>query len=99
LVSIGLVFSEEKIFENVYGVQRTTDDGRRRRTPSDGNSSPDPKGNLTIIEYILIIKSLILPKFSISCTVPEKYKKEIKTCCFKFIWKGKADKLYIDEHT
>jgi hypothetical protein len=36
LVSIGLVLSEEKIFEKVYDVQR-------RRTPSDGNSSPDPK--------------------------------------------------------
>jgi hypothetical protein len=33
LVPIGLVVSEEKIFEKVY-------DGRRRRTPSDGNSSP-----------------------------------------------------------
>jgi hypothetical protein len=35
LVSIGLVLSEEKIFEKAYDV-------RRRRTPSDGNSSPDP---------------------------------------------------------
>jgi hypothetical protein len=35
LVSIGPVVSEEKIFEKVY-------DGRRRRTPSDGNSSPGP---------------------------------------------------------
>jgi hypothetical protein len=33
LVSIGLVLSEEKIFEKVYDV---------RRTPSDGNSSHDP---------------------------------------------------------
>jgi hypothetical protein len=33
---IGLVVSEEKIFEKVYEV--------RRRTPSDGNSSPGPKG-------------------------------------------------------
>jgi hypothetical protein len=31
LVSIGQVLSEEKIFEKVY-------DGRRRWTPSDGNS-------------------------------------------------------------
>jgi len=40
LVSIGLVVSEEKIFEKVYDVRRTdgrTDDGRR--TPSDGKSS------------------------------------------------------------
>jgi hypothetical protein len=40
LVSIGLVLSEEKIFEKVY-------DGRRRRTPSDGNSSPDPLGQVS----------------------------------------------------
>jgi hypothetical protein len=33
LVSIGLVFSEEKIFEKVYDV---------RWMPSDGNSSHDP---------------------------------------------------------
>jgi hypothetical protein len=38
-VSIGLVVSEEKIFEKVYDVRRTTD-GRRWQTPSDGNSSP-----------------------------------------------------------
>jgi hypothetical protein len=52
LVSIGLVLSEEKIFEKVYDVRRTADgrrrrtaDGRRRRTPSDGNSSHDPLGS------------------------------------------------------
>jgi hypothetical protein len=28
-LSIGLVLSEEKIFEKVYDVRRTTDDGRR----------------------------------------------------------------------
>ena len=28
MVSIGLVLSEEKIFEKVYDVRRTTDDGR-----------------------------------------------------------------------
>jgi hypothetical protein len=33
--SIGTVLSEEKIFEKDYDV---------RRTPSDGNSSPDPVG-------------------------------------------------------
>jgi len=39
LVPIGLVVSEEKIFEKVYDVRRT--DGRTdgRRTPSDGKSS------------------------------------------------------------
>jgi hypothetical protein len=40
LVSIGLVLSEEKIFEKVYDV-------RRRQTPSDGNSSPDPLGQVS----------------------------------------------------
>jgi hypothetical protein len=38
LVSIGLVLSEEKIFEKVYDV---------RRTPSDGNSSHDPLGQVS----------------------------------------------------
>jgi hypothetical protein len=38
--SIGLVLSEEKIFEKVYDV-------RRRRTPSDGNSSHDPLGQVS----------------------------------------------------
>jgi hypothetical protein len=38
LVSIGLALSEEKIFEKVYDV---------RRTPSDGNSSPDPLGQVS----------------------------------------------------
>jgi hypothetical protein len=37
-VSIGLVLSEEKIFEKVYDV---------RRTPSDGNSSLDPLGQVS----------------------------------------------------
>jgi hypothetical protein len=40
LVSIGLALSEEKIFEKVYDV-------RRRRTPSDGNSSHDPLGQVS----------------------------------------------------
>jgi hypothetical protein len=41
LVSIGLIFSEEKIFEKAYDV-------RRRWTPSDGNSSQfqNPKAKL-----------------------------------------------------
>jgi hypothetical protein len=42
LVSIGLVLSEEKIFEKF-----TTYDGRRRRTPSDENSSHDPLGQVS----------------------------------------------------
>ena len=28
-----------------------------------------------------------------SCTVPERYTKEIESCCFKFIWKGKPDQI------
>jgi hypothetical protein len=40
LVSIGLVLSEEKIFLKVYDV-------RRRRTPSDGNNSHDPLGQVS----------------------------------------------------
>jgi hypothetical protein len=27
------------------------------------------------------------------CTVPESYMKEIESCCFKFIWKGKPDQI------
>ena len=49
-----------------------------------------------MIGKILIIKSLILPKFTFLATsgiVPQKYKKEIESCCFKFIWKNKIDKV------
>jgi nucleoside diphosphate kinase len=28
-----------------------------------------------------------------SCVIPEKYKKEIESKCFKFIWNGKPDKV------
>jgi hypothetical protein len=45
LVFIGLVLSEEKIFEKVYNV---------RRTPSDGNSSPDPSGELKKLKIVII---------------------------------------------
>jgi len=38
LLPIGLVVSEEKIFEKVYDV---------RRTPSDGNSSHGPLGQVS----------------------------------------------------
>jgi len=38
LVSIGVVVSEEKIFEKVYD---------RRRTPSDGNISHGPMGQVS----------------------------------------------------
>jgi hypothetical protein len=52
--------------------------------------------HLTIIGKIVIIKSLSLPKFTFkasSCTIPERYTKEVESCCFKFIWKGKPDKI------
>ena len=54
------------------------------------------KRNISMIGKILIIKSLILPKFTFLATsgiVPQKYKKEIESCCFKFIWKNKIDKV------
>ena len=54
------------------------------------------KRNLIIIGKILIIKSPILPKFTLiasSCTVPERYKKEIESCCFKCFWTGKPYKI------
>ena len=54
------------------------------------------KRKLTTIGKILIIKSLILPKFTFlatSCIVPNKYIKEIESCCFKYIWEGKNDKV------
>jgi hypothetical protein len=45
---------------------------------------------------VLIIKALIIPIFTFivsSCVIPEKYKKEIESKCFKFIWNGKPDKI------
>jgi hypothetical protein len=45
---------------------------------------------------VLIIKALIIPICTCivcSCIIPEKYKKEIESKCFKFIWKGKPDKV------
>jgi hypothetical protein len=44
----------------------------------------------------LIIKSLIVPIFTYvasACVVPEKYRKEIDSKCFKFIWNNKPDKV------
>jgi hypothetical protein len=46
------------------------------------------KRNLTILGKILIIKFLIVPIFTYvasACVVPEKYRKEIDSKCFKFI--------------
>ena len=54
------------------------------------------KRNLTILGKILIIKSLIVPIFtyvSSACVVPEKYRKEIDSKCFKFIWNNKPDNV------
>ena len=54
------------------------------------------KRNLTILVKILIIKSLIVPIFTYvasACVVPEKYRKEIDSKCFKFIWNNKPDKV------
>jgi hypothetical protein len=56
LVSIGLALSEEKIFEKAYDVRRTTDG--RRRTPSDGNSSP---------VWIELFLDNMLQKLEMSC--------------------------------
>jgi hypothetical protein len=39
---------------------------------------------------------MIIPIFTFivsSCVIPEKYKKEIESKCFKFIWNGKPDKV------
>jgi hypothetical protein len=55
-----------------------------------------PKRNLSILGKVLIIKALIIPLFTFifsSCVIPEKYKKEIESKCFKFIWNGKPDKV------
>ena len=52
--------------------------------------------NLSILGKVLIIKALIIPIFTFivsSCVIPEKYKKEIESKCFKFIWNGKPDKV------
>jgi hypothetical protein len=54
------------------------------------------KRNLTIMGKILIIKTLILPKFTFlasSCVIPKTYIKEIESCFYRFIWKGKPDKV------
>ena len=54
------------------------------------------KRNLSILGKVLIIKALIIPIFTLfvsSCVIPEKYKKEIESKCFKFIWNGKPDKV------
>ena len=45
---------------------------------------------------ILIIKSLILPLFTLLasvCLAPDIYHKDLEKICFKFIWNGKPDKV------
>ena len=52
--------------------------------------------NLSMLGKVLIIKALNKPIFTFivsSCVIPEKYKKEIESKCFKFIWNGKPDKV------
>ena len=54
------------------------------------------KRNLSILGKVLIIKALNVPIFTFivnSCVIPEKYKKEIESKCYKFIWNGKPDKV------
>jgi hypothetical protein len=54
------------------------------------------KRNLTIVGKIMIIKALVIPIFTFvasACVVPDKYRKEIESKCFKFIWDGKTDKV------
>ena len=44
----------------------------------------------------MINKALVTPVFTFvasACVVPEKYRKEIESKCFKFIWDGKSDKF------
>jgi hypothetical protein len=48
------------------------------------------------IDNIMIIKALVIPIFTFvasACVVPDKYRKEIESKCFKFIWDGKPDKV------
>ena len=41
----------------------------------------------------MIIKVLVIPIFTfVACVVPDKYRKEIESKCFKFIWNGRPDK-------
>ena len=54
------------------------------------------KRNLTILGKIMIIKALVIPIFTFvasACVVPDKYRKEIESKCFKFIWDGKPNKV------
>jgi hypothetical protein len=51
---------------------------------------------------VLIIKALIIPIFTFivsSCVITEKYKKEIESKCFKFIWNGIPDNYKVKRNT
>ena len=42
----------------------------------------------------MIIKVLVIPIFNfVACVVPDKYRKEIESKSFKFIWDGKPNKV------
>jgi murein L,D-transpeptidase YcbB/YkuD len=42
----------------------------------------------------MIIKALVIPIFTfVACVVPDKYRKEIESKCFKFLWNGRPDKV------
>ena len=44
----------------------------------------------------MMIKALVIPIFTFvasACVVPDKYRKEIESKCFKFIWDGKPNKV------
>ena len=54
------------------------------------------KRHLSMLGKELIIKALIISFLTFivnSCVIPEKYKKEIESKCFKFIWNGKPVKV------
>jgi hypothetical protein len=54
------------------------------------------KRNLTILGKMMIIKALVIPIFTFvasGCVVPDKYRKEIESKCFKFTCDGKPDKV------
>ena len=52
--------------------------------------------NLTLLGKIQITKTFIISQFLYTCsviTMPAKYQKEVNNLIYKFIWKGKRDKL------
>ena len=79
----------------VYEVRQTPSDGKSSHGLWPGELKMSnllhlcTKRNLTILGKFLIIKSLIAPIFTYmtsACVVPEKYRKEIDSKYFKFIW-------------